>query len=180
MLVAGGILAQLIAIAMLREAQRRGRTPLLILALAVLAGSAAVMARPLGWELGLAWALTAISIVAYGLILPPFFRARSVGHSRPAREGRRMPAPPSGSKWRLTVKLLAAGPLYLLAALGLSLLIATRPWEQELTRLYIGGLTTPLFWSVGALHATVDPSLIRVAASPILIALAAFGAFYLT
>jgi hypothetical protein len=180
MLVAGGVLAQLIAIAMLREAQRRGRTLLLLIALALLVGSAAAMAQPLGWELGLAWALTAISVVAYGLILPPFFRAHSIGHNRTARDGRRMPVPPSGSKWRLIVKLVAAGPLSLLAALGLSLLIATRPWEQELTRLYVGGLTTPLFWSVGALHATVDSSLIRVAASPILIALAAFGAFYLT
>jgi len=180
MLVASGVLAQLVGVAMLREGQRRANLALALLAAALLIASSYAMAGALGWELGLAWALTTVSLAAYCLILHPFLRARTVGHDRPPREGRRMPTPPSGSKWRLAVKLIAAGPLYLLAALGLSLLIATKPWESELTRLYVGGLSTPLFWSVGALHATVDPSLLRVAAVPIVLALASFGAFYLT
>ncbi|MEO1019560.1 MAG: hypothetical protein AAFY56_18005, partial [Pseudomonadota bacterium] len=112
-------------------------------------------------------------------ILHPFFRTQVVGHSRIPRNGRRMPAAPSGSKTRLAVRMLSAGPLYLVAALGLSLLIATKPWTTELTRLFIGGLSTPLFWSIGALHATVDPSLCRILWMPVLLAALSFGVFYL-
>lgn len=179
MLVASGVLAQLVGVAMLREGQRGASAALAFVAAALLLASAFAMVGALGWELGISWALTTISLAAYALILHPALRARAMGNNRAPRDGRRMPAPASGSRFRLAVKLFSAGPLYLLAALGVSLLIATKPWESELTRLYIGGLLTPLFWSVGALHATVDPSLARVVANPVGTALLFFGAFYL-
>lgn len=90
-----------------------------------------------------------------------------------------MPTPPSGSKARLALRLVSAGPLYLLASLALSLLIATKPWSGEITRLFIGGLSTPLFWSVGALHATVDHDLKRIVWAPLALAASGFGAFFL-
>lgn len=180
MFVATGIAAQLAGIIAMREAQRRESHAILLGGLAMLLGSVWLMALGLGWELGVTWALTSVSLAAYGLILHPFLRARRVGHDRKPREGRRAPAAPSGSKLRLTVKLISAGPLYLLASLGLSLLIATKPWITELTRLYIGGLSTPLFWSVGALHATVDPRLDRVVWLPALLGVLSFGVFFLT
>jgi len=179
MLVTGGIIAQLIGVAALREAHKRKSWVIRAVSLAVLAGSIWLMALGLGWELGVTWALTTVSVAAWLLILHPFFRAEFIGHDRVPRTQRRVPAAPSGSKWRLAVKLFAAGPLWLIAALGLSLLIATKPWTTELTRLFIGGLTTPLWWSIGALHSTVDLNLWRVVLIPMTLSTVTFGAFYL-
>jgi len=180
MLITGGIVAQLAGVAALREAQRRDSWPIWIASLALFAGSICLMGAGLGWELGVTWALTTISVAAWALILLPFFRSREIGHNRVPRSQKRAPAPPSGSKWRLTVKLIAAGPLWLVAALGLSLLIATKPWTTELTRLFVGGLTTPLWWSIGALHSTVDLNLWRVVLFPIALSALTFGVFFLT
>lgn len=179
MFVAGGILAQLVGVTALRVAQMRESWAIWAISLALLAASAWLMAQSLGWELGVTWALTTVSVAAYGLILYPFLRTREIGHSRVPRNGRRMPSAPSGSKARLALRLVSAGPLYLIAALGLSLLIATKPWTTELTRLFIGGLSSPLFWSIGALHATVDPDLKRIIWMPLLLSVVSFGVFYL-
>lgn len=180
MFIAGGIVAQLAGVVALREAQKRQSWAIWAAGIALFVASIWSMSLGLGWELGATWALTTISVAAYILILHPFFRSHAIGHSRVPRTQRRAPAAPSGSKWRLTVKLIAAGPLWLIAALGLSLLIATKPWTTELSRLFIGGLATPLWWSIGALHATVDLSLWRVVTVPIALALVTFGAFFLT
>lgn len=177
MWVAGGIATQFLSIWALRHARRR--QPLLLGGLALFALSVAMIATGLGAELGMAWALTTISVVAYALILPPFFRARAIGHDRRPARLKKMPAPPSGSKARLALRLFSAGPLYLVAALALSLLIATKPWADEITRLFTGGLTTPLFWSIGALHATVDTDLKRIIWLPVLLVLAAIGGYIL-
>lgn len=179
MFIVGGIVAQFGGVAALRQAQRQGSWMLCIFAMTLLLGSAWSMSFALGVELGLAWALATISIAAYALVLFPFVTACEVGHGRVPRTDRRSPAAPSGSKARLALRLISAGPLYLIAALGLSLLIATKPWTTELTRLYIGGLSSPLFWSVGALHATVDPDLRRIVWLPVLIASVTLGSFYL-
>lgn len=128
-----------------------------------------LISNGLGFELGLTWGLTTISVVAYALILAPFFQTRAVGHERVPQRLKKMPTPPSGSKARLALRLFSAGPLYLITALALSLIIATKPWAIEITRLFTGGLMTPLFWSVGALHATVDPDLKRVVWMPVLL-----------
>lgn len=180
MLLAGAILGQLAGVALLRSAQVRASGLLLAAALVTLLGSIALLSSSLGWEIAAAWGLTSISLVAYGLILHPLTRAERIGQPRAPRDGRRNPASPSGSKMRLAVKLFSAGPLYLIAALAVSLLIATRPWTTEVSRLYTGGLTTPLFWSMGALHATVDPSLWRVTFVPAALGVAGFAAFFLS
>ncbi|MEM7689904.1 MAG: hypothetical protein AAF291_12855 [Pseudomonadota bacterium] len=180
MFVTGGIVAQLVSVAAMREAQKRASWTIWAISLALFAASVWSMSVGLGAEMGVTWALTTISIAAWLLILSPFFRAKTIGHDRVPRTQRRAPVAPSGSKWRLTVKLIAAGPLWLLAALGLSLLIATKPWTSELTRLFVGGLSTPLWWSIGALHSTVDLNLWRVVLLPIALSLLTLGAFYLT
>ena len=178
MFVVSGIVAQLAGIAALRSAQMRESWAIWALSLVLLAASVWLMAQKLGWELGVTWALTTVSAAAYALILHPFLRAQTIGHSRAPRNARQMPAAPSGSAARLTLRLISAGPLYLIAALGLSLLIATKPWTSELTRLFIGGLSTPLFWSVGALHATIDPDLARIIWLPALLSAVSFGLFF--
>ncbi|QTD54462.1 hypothetical protein [Parasphingorhabdus cellanae] len=175
-----GLIVQLIGIWVLRYAQTHRKNAVAVGGWGLLLASTWVMGVALGAELGVVWSLTTISVAAYILILNPFFTAKIIGHNRVPRNGRRMPAAPSGSKRRLTLRLLSAGPLYLIAALGLSLLIATKPWTTELTRLFVGGLSSPFFWSVGALHATVDPNLWRIFWMPIFLSLASFGIFYLS
>ncbi len=171
MWIIGGIAAQSISIWSLRNANRGEANRLLWLAVGLIlfVSSIWLISTGLGFELGLTWALTTISIVAYGLILFPFLGAKEVGHQRVPRRLKKMPIPPSGSKARLALRLFSAGPLYLIASLGLGLMIATKPWAVEITRLFTGGLLIPLFWSLGALHATVDSNLWRVAYMPILI-----------
>lgn len=180
MYIIGGIAAQFAGIAVLREAQKRGGAVIVLAGFVLLASSIWLMGQGLGWELGVTWALTTVSVAAWTLILHPFLKAQKIGHDRVPRTARRAPAAPSGSKWRLAVKLFAAGPLWLLAALGLSLMIATKPWTTELTRLFIGGLATPLWWSIGALHSTVDLNLWRVVLLPIAVSILTFGVFFLT
>jgi hypothetical protein len=179
MLVTGGFLAQLGGVVVMREAQKRSSWPIWAAGMALFAASIWLMGVALGWELGVTWALTTITIAAWVLILHPFFRTQEIGHNRVPRTRRRAPTPPSGSKWRLTAKLFAAGPLWLIAALGLSLLIATKPWTTEITRLFVGGLSTPLWWSIGALHSTVDVNIWRVVLIPIALSIVTFGAFFL-
>jgi len=182
MWISAGVAAQALGILCLRRSQSRtsGGAALLALGLGCLAAAVALMARALGAELGMAWGLVTISLVAYALILPPFFMTTGVGHERVPRRLKAMPASLSGSAARLAVRLFSAGPLYLVTALALSLLIATKPWAGEISRLYTGGLITPVFWSLGALHATVDRQLSRVVLLPVCLTGAAAAVYVLT
>lgn len=178
MFVASGIAIQVLSLLSFRHASKTVRKPLLpaLTGVALFAASVWMIGMEVGFELGLAWAMSTISVVAYVHILPPFFSATSVGHNRVPSRLKEMPRAPSGSKVRMAVRLFSAGPLYLTCALALSLLIATKPWTEEITRLFAGGLLNPVFWSVGALHATVDPDLWRVLYTPVLVtAIAALG-----
>jgi hypothetical protein len=74
-----------------------------------------------------------------------------------------------GGKLGLALRLFAAGPLHLLAALAVGAVLATKlPWG-EVNRLMFGGLVIPLVWAVGALHATADLRLLRVLGLPLAI-----------
>ncbi|GAA0487854.1 hypothetical protein GCM10009096_33470 [Parasphingorhabdus litoris] len=181
MWIVGGIAVQSLSILSLRQAsETNGKLVWLVFGLLFFALSIWLISNGLGLELGLTWALTTISVAAYALILYPFVTTKDVGHERVPSRLKKMPNPPSGSKARLALRLFSAGPLYLVAALALSLIVATKPWAIEITRLFTGGLLTPLFWSIGALHATVDESLWRVAYMPVLItAVSALGYFLL-
>lgn len=171
MWVMAGIASQLLCIQCLRWARALHSVLFLLFGILLFGLSITLLAAQLGFELGLTWSLVTVSVAAYVLILCPLPVARQIGHKRVPKRTRRAPASPSGSGWRLSVRLFSAGLLYLLTALALSLIVATKPWAQEITRLFTGGLLTPLFWSIGALHATVDASLARVVWMPILLTL---------
>ena len=181
MWIIGGVAVQSLSIFSLRQASSdTGAARIwLVAGLVMFALSIWLIANGLGFELGLTWGLTTISVVAYALILAPFFRTSAVGHDRVPQRPKKMPTPPSGSKARLALRLFSAGPLYLITALALSLIVATKPWAIEITRLFTGGLLTPLFWSVGALHATVDPDLKRVVWMPVLLTASAATGYVL-
>ena len=71
-------------------------------------------------------------------------------------------APPA-SLGRGAARALLAGPLALAAALGLTDLIALRmPW-LEADRLVTAGFLLPIAWAAGAIWATMDSKLTRVA-----------------
>ncbi|MEO1244169.1 MAG: hypothetical protein AAFX56_00680 [Pseudomonadota bacterium] len=176
-----GVAAQALCVFLLRRS-RSAESHSKILVLGGLFGfalSLPLFVQALGVELGITWALVTISVIAYGMILLPFFTAAAIGHSRAPKRERMMPASPSGSAARLSLRLFSAGPLYLICALSISLLIATKPWAQEITRLFTGGLLTPLFWSFGALHATVDTNLWRVLWVPVTLTAVSAAAYLL-
>ena len=181
MWMTAGVAAQALCVFFLRRSKsaESGATGFVAGGLALFALSLFLFIQGLGTELGITWALVTISVVAYLMILLPFFSASAIGHSRTPKRERLMPASPSGSAARLSLRLFSAGPLYLICALAVSLLIATKPWAQEITRLFTGGLMTPLFWSLGALHATVDTNLWRVLWMPIAVTAVAAAVYLL-
>jgi hypothetical protein len=83
-------------------------------------------------------------------------------------------APPA-SLARGAARALLAGPLALVAALGLTALIALRtPW-LEADRLVAAGFLLPIAWAAGAIWATMDGKLVRVAVALSLTAIVCVG-----
>lgn len=175
----GGFAAQVAGLAAWHGAHRRQGSPLLFWAgLALLLCSAAVMIGALGWALGLSWALLTLSLAAYLPFLLPLLRTARLGAERDARRVAGVRAA-RGGRLGLALRLLSAGPLYLLAALAVGCVLATRlPWD-EVNRLMAGGLTVPAVWAAGALHATADLRLWRVLGVPVAVAGVFAAGFFL-
>jgi hypothetical protein len=68
-----------------------------------------------------------------------------------------------GSPGRGVARILLAGPVALAAALGLTGLVALRAPSLEADRLVAAGLVLPIAWAAGAIWATMDRRLMRVA-----------------
>jgi hypothetical protein len=145
--------------------------------LGLLAASVAIFLASTGLSLGLGWALLTMSIAAYAVVFPPLARARAIGRDKfrarpPVREANR------GGRLGLVLRLVSAGPLYLVAALAIGAVVATQmPWA-EVNRLMTGGLLVPFIWALGALHATADLALARVLGAPVALAIL-FGGLFL-
>lgn len=119
-------------------------------ALALWAGSTALWIARFGAEVGIPLALETAALVAFGFILSRMERRSD----RPARErgGREAPAEPRRAFRRYgvgTLRVLVAGPLGLVAALGIAVIIATRTPMAEQTRLILAGLIVPTLWAIG-------------------------------
>jgi len=81
----------------------------------------------------------------------------------------------SGSLGRGTARALLGGPLALAAALGLTAFVALRlPW-LEADRLVAAEFLLPTAWAVGAIWATMDSKLTRVAVTLGLTAIVCVG-----
>ena len=169
MLAIAGLGAQMVGIAAWSRAQSARSARLLFwFGLLLLVSSAVLMARQFGTGQGIAWAFATFSLVAYARFVPQLAQAAHVG-----RDGfRRQQAtakPSRGGKLGLALRLVSAGPLYLIAALAVGAVAATKlPWD-EVNRLMFGGLIIPAIWAAGALHATADLSSARVLCAPLLI-----------
>lgn len=104
-----------------------------------------------GAEVGIPLALETAALVAFGFILSRMERRSD----RPAkaRDPRgRAPTPQSSAFKRYlmgTLRVLVAGPLGLIAALGIAVVIATQTPMAEQTRLILAGLIVPTLWAIG-------------------------------
>lgn len=116
------------------------------IALAWWALSTAIWIARFGAEIGIPLALETAALVAFAFILSRMERRTS----RPPRE-RSVPPPPR-PRWRILIgslRALVAGPLGLIAALGIAVMIATRAPMAEQTRLILAGLIVPSLWAIG-------------------------------
>lgn len=164
-----GLVAQLAGVAAWRRA-RSGALPVVMfwLGLALLCASVGLFIAAFGVSVGLSWALLTVSAAAYALFLPRLLPASVIGvpimRQRPPRD-----KAARGGKLGLALRLFAAGPLYLITALAVGAVLATKlPWN-EVNRLMFGGMAVPLIWAIGALHATADLKLLRVLGLPLLV-----------
>ena len=171
MWTAAAIASQVAGFEILRRSKRRRAVHLIGWSLFCLSG--VLFAQAFGLEPGIAWSLASLGVVGYGVILNRFFVATHIGIDK--RKGRFDRAPVREvTGIHLWERLTAAGPLYLLVALGLALNLGTKlPWD-DVNRMMFGALMIPLLWSIGALHATFDVQRGRIWGIPLaLIALSA-------
>ncbi|RIV91845.1 hypothetical protein D2V17_02590 [Aurantiacibacter xanthus] len=178
MLAIAGFGAQMLGIGAWSQAQGSQHSRLLFwTGLALLLCSTALMIARFGTAPGIAWAFLTISLVAYARFVPQLVQVPHIG--RDAFRRQRASARASrGGKLGLALRLVAAGPLYLIAALAVGAVAATKlPWA-EVNRLMFGGLIVPVIWATGALHATADLRLARVLGAPLLITAIFAGIFF--
>ncbi|PNU02167.1 hypothetical protein [Novosphingobium guangzhouense] len=114
--------------------------------------SAAIWIWRFGAEIGIPLALETAALVAFGFILTRMERREE----RPARKRAAIvdaAASSSRGSWRRyvlgTVRVLVAGPLGLIAAMAIAVVIATRTPMAEQTRLILAGLIVPTLWAIG-------------------------------
>lgn len=172
-----GIGSQLLGV-LAWSAARSGRSPvpLFWIGLALLTASVAIFVHTLGTGLGLSWALLTVSAAAYLIFVPRLLRAPRIGKIAFRSRVNRTKAGRGGGLG-LGMRLLSAGPLYLVAAMAISCVVATKlPWD-EVNRLMLGGLLVPALWALGALHATADLMLWRVLGAPVILTVL-FAALY--
>lgn len=160
---------------------------------AFVCGAGAWHGAGLGWDEGIALSMLAPSLMAYLVLARQAqWRPTAVGAGRGRRPttgirravepGNRraakgMVAQPKsdGSLGRGVARTLLAGPVALAAALGLTGLVALRAPGLEVDRVVAAGFVLPVAWAVGALWATMDRRLARVAVGLCLAAVVCVG-----
>ncbi|MBB5986778.1 hypothetical protein [Sphingobium lignivorans] len=121
-------------------------------------------------------AVTLLSVVALGVIASGYTL-------RPARAGRAVreglapePAERAPSAWRTTLRWSLAGPIGMVAAMGLGISYAVWAPGEIQTRLLIGGLIVPLAWGSAMAWTLADSRILRAMAVLVGTAIVGFGA----
>lgn len=132
------------------------------------------------WTLGEARgpfiAVTLLSVSALGVVASGYTR-RSVRAQRTAREGLAPePAERAPSVWRTTLRWSLAGPIGMVAAMGLGISYAVWAPGEIQTRLLIGGLIVPLAWGGAMAWTLADSRILRAAAVLVGTSIIGFGA----
>ncbi|KTE38057.1 MULTISPECIES: hypothetical protein [unclassified Sphingopyxis] len=139
---------------------------------------AAAIAAP-AWALGPARgpfiALALVSTVALALVAGNY--TRRAAKARAARESLAPePSDRATTKWRETLRWLLAGPIGMVAAMGVGIAwAALAPGEQQ-TRLVIGGLIVPVAWGACMAWTLADNRILRATAVLVGVAVASFSA----
>jgi len=132
------------------------------------------------WALGEARgpfiAVTLLSVVALGLVASGYTlrpaRARRAGREGLAPE----PAKRAASAWRIILRWSLAGPIGMVAAMGLGTGYAVWAPGEIQTRLLIGGLIVPLAWGSAMAWTLADSRILRATAVLVGTAIIGFGA----
>jgi hypothetical protein len=129
----------------------------------------------MAWDKAIAVATLGPSLIAYlALIRQAEWRNGRANVTRTRLASAQEPVP-QDTFVRGVNRVVLAGPVALAAALGLTALIALRaPWV-EADRLVTAGLVLPIAWSAGAIWATMDARLVRVAVALIATAVVCAG-----
>ena len=138
----------------------------------------AAIAAP-AWMLGPARgpfiALALVSTVALALIAKNYTRREA--KARAARESLAPePSDRATTRWRETLRWLLAGPIGMVAAMGVGIAWAALvPGEQQ-TRLVIGGLIVPVAWGACMAWTLADNRILRATAVLVGVAVISFTA----
>jgi hypothetical protein len=118
--------------------------PMLALAVLFWALATGAWIAGFGAEIGLPLAVETSAVVAFAFILTRVERRR-----QRERRGRIVPPPPPerGRRLRGLIRSLVAGPLGLVAAMGLGVAVAIAAPMVEQTRLILAGLIVPSLWA---------------------------------
>ena len=162
----------------LRRAWRRkqGKAPWRSTGLALLAVTLLWPAWVIGEARGPFVAVTLLSIAALAVVASGFtFRPARAG--RTAREGlAQEPAERMSNAWRTTLRWSLAGPIGMVAAMGLGISYAAWAPGEVQTRLLIGGLIVPLAWGGAMAWTLADSRILRATAVLVGTAIVGFGA----
>ncbi|BBC73398.1 conserved hypothetical protein [Altererythrobacter sp. B11] len=115
--------------------------------------------------------LAAFTVIASGYTLRPAKAGRTArGGLAPE------PAERESSTWRTALRWSLAGPIGMVAAMGLGISYAVWAPGETQTRLLIGGLIVPLAWGCAMAWTLADSRILRAAAVLTGTAVAGFGA----
>ncbi|PXA99923.1 hypothetical protein DMC47_00855 [Nostoc sp. 3335mG] len=130
----------------------------------------------LGKGRGTFTAVTLIGIAALGVVASGY-TIRPAKADRAAREGLAPePAERAPSAWRTTLRWSLAGPIGMVAAMGLGISYAVWASGEAQTRLLIGGLIVPLAWGGAMAWTLADSRILRATAVLVGTAIVGFGA----
>lgn len=121
-------------------------------------------------------AITLLSVAALAVIASGY-TLRPAKAGRAAREGLAPePAERAPSAWRATLRWSLAGPIGMVAAMGLGISYAVWAPGEIQTRLLIGGLIVPLAWGGAMAWTLADSRILRATAVLVGTAIVGFGA----
>lgn len=142
---------------------------------ALIVASIAAPAWLLGPARGPFIALTIVSTAALALVASNYTLRQA--KARAARESLAPePSDRATTKWRETLRWLLAGPIGMVAAMGVGIAwAALAPGEQQ-TRLVVGGLIVPVAWGACMAWTLADNRILRATAVLVGVAVVSFTA----
>ena len=134
-----------------------GRRLWIVLGWCAIIVAAVLFASAYGVERGVTLALTVLATIAFGFIAVNIKRRPD----RQAREKALTPSERPSRLWRGVLRVLLAGPISGVAAIGIALAVALKAPFAEADRLILGGALVPILWGAGMAWTLSDDRIIR-------------------